>query len=226
MRNLFLSSIMFLVITAIPDMARLENKPDLDSVLTKVQNNYEKMNDFHSKFTQEATVRSLNQIQKADGEVWFKKPGKMRWNYYRPNKDVIASDGKTIWFYNQEEKQVIESRLTEVVDTPTTTTFLSGLGNIKKDFNAKFSETSFPDENGNYLIDLSPKENSGDEEYNRVTIAVDKNMLVKTIYLYDPFGNLTKVKLEDIEINKGVSDSLFKFEAPKGTEVIISPSVN
>lgn len=217
---------MFLAIVAIPSIAWVENKNDLDSVLTQIQNNYEKINDFHSEFTQEATVRSLNQVQKAEGEVWFKKPGKMRWNYYSPDKDVIVSDGSTIWFYNQEEKQVIESRLTEVVDTPTTTTFLSGLGNIKKQFDARFSETSFPDENGNYLIDLTPKEDGGGEEYNKVTIAVDKSMLVKTIYLYDPFGNLTKVKLEDIEINKGVSDSLFKFETPKGAEVIKAPSVN
>ncbi|MBI2486428.1 MAG: outer membrane lipoprotein chaperone LolA [Deltaproteobacteria bacterium] len=226
MKNLFLILIMFLTIMALPNIAWVENNKDLDWVLTQVQDNYEKMNDFRSEFTQEATVRTLNQVQKAEGEVWFKKPGKMRWNYYRPTRDVIVSDGRTIWFYNHEEKQVIESRLAEVVDTPTTTTFLSGLGNIKKQFNARFSETSFPDENGNYLIDLTPKENSNDEEYNKVTIAVDKNMLVKTIYLYDPFGNLTRVKLEDIEINKGVPDSLFKFDVPKGAEVIKTPSAD
>ena len=202
---------MLFAVLALPNMAWVENTRDLDSVLTQVQDKYEDMNDFHSDFTQEATVRSLKQVQKAEGEVWFKKPGKMRWNYYRPNKDVIVSDGRTMWFYNHEEKQVIESPMTEVVDTPTTTTFLSGLGNIKTQFNARFSQANFPDEDGNYLIDLTPKENTEEEDYNKVTISVDKTMLVKTIYLYDPFGNLTKVRLENIEINKGVPDSLIKF---------------
>ncbi|MGH7801821.1 MAG: outer membrane lipoprotein chaperone LolA [Thermodesulfobacteriota bacterium] len=195
----------------------------LDEIVTGIQANYEKVEDFHAKFTQEATVRALNKVQKADGEVWFKKPGKMRWNYYRPAKDEIVSDGITLWFYNFEEKQAIKSPIDKVMDTPTTTTFLSGLGNIKQQFIAKFSAVNQFDENGNYLIDLMPKEE--DEDYNKVTIAVDKkSMIVKNIFLYDPFGNLTKVSLKGIEINKGVPDSLFKFKAPKGTEVIEAPS--
>jgi len=198
---------------------------NLDSVLNQVQSTYERVNDFHARFTQEATVRALNQVQKADGEVWLKKPGKMRWNYYGPDKQEIVSDGITMWFYNHQEKQVVESSLADVMDNPTTTTLLSGLGNIKKQFNARFSDVAFPDENGSYLVDLTPKENRGDEEYNKVTIAVDKkSMFVKTIYLYDPFGNLTKVRLQDIKINKGISDSLFDFKVPKGVELIKSPS--
>ncbi|MGH7791283.1 MAG: LolA family protein, partial [Thermodesulfobacteriota bacterium] len=81
-------------------------------------------------------------------------------------------------------------------------------------------------EYGNYLIDLTPKENTDEEDYNKVTISVDKTMLVKTIYLYDPFGNLTRVRLENIEINKGIPDSLFKFEVPKGAEIIKTRSGN
>jgi outer membrane lipoprotein carrier protein len=195
----------------------------LDEIVTGIQANYEKVEDFHAKFTQEATVRALNKVQKADGEVWFKKPGKMRWNYYRPAKDEIVSDGIALWFYNYEEKQAIWSSLDKVMDTPTTTTFLSGLGNIKEQFDAKFSSEKQFDDNGNYLIDLMPKAKG--EEYNMVTIAVDKkSMIVKDIFLYDPFRNLTKVSLKGIEINKGVPDSLFKFKAPKGTEVIEAPS--
>ncbi|HLE25154.1 MAG TPA: outer-membrane lipoprotein carrier protein LolA, partial [Thermodesulfobacteriota bacterium] len=111
----------------------------------------------------------------------------------------------------------------KVMDTPTTTTFLSGLGNIKEQFDAKFSSEKQFDDNGNYLIDLMPKGKG--EEYNMVTIAVDKKgMIVKDIFLYDPFGNLTKVSLKGIEINKGVPDSLFRFKVPKGTEVIEAPS--
>lgn len=202
-----------------------QGEPDkkLEEIVDEVQSKYEKIGDFHSKFTQEATVKALNKVQKAQGEVWFKKPGKMRWNYYRPTKDQIVSDGSTIWLYNYDEKQVVRSPLEKVVDTPTTNTFLSGLGNLKEQFNTQFFEPKPIDENGNYLIVLTPKKN--DEQYDKVTIAVDrKTMVVKDIYLYDPFGNVTKVKLENMEVNKGVPDSLFKFKVPKGTEVIEAPN--
>ncbi|MBI4228288.1 MAG: outer membrane lipoprotein chaperone LolA [Deltaproteobacteria bacterium] len=209
------------LILSVSHVLAKENE-NLDHVLNRIQEKYEKINDFSSKFTQEATVKALNKVQRAQGEVWFKKPGKMRWNYLRPTKDEIVSDGITIWFYNEEEKQVIESPLSEVIDTPTTTTLISGLGNLKNLFDARFSKSHSTGDNNAYLIDLSPRDNS--EEFNSVTIAVDKDsLLVNTIYLYDPFGNLTTVKLNNIEINNGIPDSLFIFKAPKGAETTKVP---
>src|SRR5579864_2576055 len=33
------------------------------------------------------------------GTAYFRRPGKMRWEYERPEKDVFLVDGKTAWFY-------------------------------------------------------------------------------------------------------------------------------
>ena len=196
---------------------------DLDNLLNKIQAKYERINDFSSKFTQEATVKALNTVQRAQGDVWFKKPGKMRCNYSKPTKDEIVSNGITIWFYNDEEKQVIESSLSNAVDTATATTLISGLGNLKNLFDASFSTNHPGKENNVYFIELSPKANS--DEYSSVTIAVDKgSLMVNTIYLYDPFGNLTTVKLNDVRINNGVPDSLFIFKAPEGVETTKLPT--
>lgn len=216
--------VVFLLVSILSGSQLLaEENENLDTVLDRLQQKYEKINDFTSKFTQEATVKALHKVQKAQGDVWFKKPGKMRWNYSRPMKDQIVSDGTTIWFYNDEEKQVIESPLSEAIDAPTTTTLISGLGNLKNLFDARFSKNSPANgTNNTYFIDLLPKENS--DEYSFVTVAVDKNsMLVNTIYLYDPFGNLTTVTLNDMRINNGIPDSLFVFKAPKGVEVTKIP---
>ena len=199
-----------------------DEQDNLDSVVDGIQKKYEQINNFHATFIQEVEVKALNKVQKADGEVWFKKPGKMRWNYNTPNMDQIVSDGKTFWFYDEEEKQVIETPINQVSETQSTTTLLSGLGNIKELFNASFADPGEVNSNGSYLIDLVPK---GDEEYNKVTISVNKkDMMVNTIYLYDPFGNLTTMKLEDIKVDGGVSDSLFDFKVPSGVEVVKPPS--
>ncbi len=195
----------------------------IDVVVDKIQKKYEEIEDFHADFTQEATVKALNTVQKSDGEVWFKKPGKMRWNYYEPYKDQIVSDGRTLWFYNEEEKQVIESPLNQVSETESTSTLLSGLGKIKDLYKTSFTESGEFEADGSYLIDLRPKEEG--EDYNKVTLAINKNtMMVNTLYLYDPFGNLTKVLLKNVEVDKGVSDSLFDFKAPSGVEIIKPPA--
>lgn len=195
---------------------------DLNSVIDGIQNKYEEINSFHATFTQSSEVKALNKTQTAEGEVWFKKPGKMRWSFQTPNKDQIVSDGKTLWFYDEEEQQVIETPVAQVSETQSTTTLLSGLGNIKELFDASFAESKDMTSNGSYLVDLVPR---GEEEYNKVTISVDKNdMMVNTIYLYDPFGNLTTVKLAGIKTNGDVSDTLFTFNTPDGVEVVKPPS--
>ncbi|MGQ0794348.1 MAG: outer membrane lipoprotein chaperone LolA [Deltaproteobacteria bacterium] len=200
-------------------------KPSLERIITKIEANYGKISDFHAKFTQEATVKILDQVEVAEGEVWLKKPGKMRWNYYTPNKEQIVSDGATMWFYNDKDNQVIESSVGGIAQGgASTTSLLSGFQNIRRQFDTRFSTESFPGEKGNYLIDLMPKKGDDDEE-SRVTIAVNKkNLFVETVYLFDAFGNMTKVKLSEIKTNKGAADSLFKFEAPEGVDVIKAPA--
>lgn len=220
MKRLIVIALIFFISAAEGFTAQNEN---LDTVVNKIQNKYEQIKDFHADFTQEANVKALNKVQKAEGEVWFKKPGMMRWNYQEPTKDEIVSDGQTLWFYNEEEKQVILSPLSQVSDTGTATTLLSGLGKINELFKASFSDSKEFASDGNYLIDLQPKED--EEDFNKVTVSVDKDtMIVSTMYLYDPYGNLTKVSLNNIEINGGVSDSLFDFQVPDGVEVIKPPT--
>lgn len=212
-----------LVICFFISNAYMSSAQDIEVVVDKIQNKYEEITDFHAKFTQEATVKALDKVQRSEGEVWFKKPGKMRWNYYSPGKDEIVSDGRTLWFYDVAEKQVIESPLAEVSDTQNTTSLLSGLGNIKEVFDASFADAAELGSNGNYMIELKPK--NEEEQYNKAIVAFDQNtMVVKSIYLYDPFGNLTTISLKDIKIDNGVQDSLFNFTVPSGVEVVRPPS--
>jgi outer membrane lipoprotein carrier protein len=129
--------LLILFVSAVQASAQDKN---LDSVIDGIQKKYEQINNFQALFTQTSEVKALNKTQNAQGEVWFKKPGKMRWNYNTPNKDQIVSDGNTLWFYDEDEEQVIETPLGQVSETQSTTTLLSGLGNIKELFNASFAE--------------------------------------------------------------------------------------
>ena len=130
---------------------------DLDSVVDGIQKKYEQIDNFQALITKTSEVKALNKTQNAEGEVWFKKPGKMRWNYTTPNKDQIVSDGKTLWFYDEDEEQVIETPLGQVSETQSTTTLLSALGNIKTIFDASFAEPGDINSNRRYLAALVPK---------------------------------------------------------------------
>lgn len=197
---------------------------DIESIIKNVQSKYEKIDNFHAEFDQEAEVNSLKTVQKAHGEVWFKKPGKMRWNYFKPSKDEIVSDGINIWYYNQVENQVMESKIASLTSENNSTTLLTGLGNLDNIFDSRFSTMGATDQAGNYQIDLTPKDQES-EEFNKVTIVVDRETkLVNKFFIYDLFGNVTTIKLKNLELNKKIKDSVFKFKVPKGAELLQVPA--
>lgn len=224
MRNYILLTVTFLLLFG--QFAYSEQSTKVDFIVDKLQKKYEGINDFHADFVQEAEVRALNKTQKAFGEVWFKKPGKMRWNYYSPTKDTIVSDGTNLWYYIENENQVLESNLKDLNGGDTSsTTLLSGLGKISELFKVKLINDPALQSNTGYLLELIPVDVDEDEIKNKILINVNKSdSLVSTIYLFDPFGNQTKVSLIKTQTNKKIPDKLFNFKTPKGAEIVKLPS--
>lgn len=221
--------ILLFAFTSLPGIS-IAGQPDIDEVIKQIQTRYEKITNFHAKFEQEAEVRALDTVEKASGEVWFKKPGKMRWDYHKPAKDIIVSDGEDLWYYLEEENQAVKSSLSHLGQETNTTSLLSGLENISSVFTAEFVDRDdIKTTDGAYLIELTPaSENTyGDNSYDKVIISVDKeDLMVNTIYLFDPFGNRTKITLSEFTTEKEISDSRFKFTPPKNAEIVTMPSVN
>lgn len=215
------------LLTLFGQFAYSKQSTQVDFIVDKLQKKYEGINNFHADFVQEAEVRALKKTQKAFGEVWFKKPGKMRWNYYSPTKDTIVSDGDNLWYYIEQENQVLESKLKDLNGGDTsTTTLLSGLGKIKELFNVKLITDPALQSKTGHLLELIPKGIDEDEIKNKIIINVNKSdFLVSTIYLFDPFGNQTKVSLLKTELNKKMSNKIFDFKPPKGAEIVKLPAL-
>ncbi len=87
---------------------------EINRCISKLEKKYESMNDYHAYFTQETQQGSINMVQKAEGEVCFKKGGKMIWHYKTPEVQKIILDGKNLWFYLPEEKQVMKNNFSTI----------------------------------------------------------------------------------------------------------------
>lgn len=187
---------------------------DLNTTISRLQKTYEGIQDIQADFVQFTTSAAIKQTQKAEGVVYFKKPGMMKWEYKSPNKDIIVSDGIDIWVYQQDIGQVMIGNAL-ASGTSISNNFLSGMGNLKKDFDIELAEK----ENDTYLLKLNPK--TPQPNVQRLYIAVDKKtfLVVKTI-VYDMLGNETKVVFENIKLNKSLPNNMFKFKIPEGVNVV------
>ena len=192
----------------------------LEEVVAKVQEQYEIHSDFKAQFVQEVLIKSLGRKQQAEGAVYFKKPGKMHWIYRKPTQQEIVSNGETLWTYRPEEKQVIVARMTQAFQSKAPSTFLAGIGNLKRDFQARF--VGEPSPGTDYSLELTPLETQGSLE--KLFLLVDrKNFYILRARIQDAMGNVTQISFSKIQFDNHLSDSLFTFTPPKGVEVFHMP---
>jgi outer membrane lipoprotein carrier protein len=60
------------------------------------------------------------------GTVYFRRPGRMRWEYESPEQKVFVADGKTAWFYVPADRTVTRARMKESMDWRTPFALLTG----------------------------------------------------------------------------------------------------
>lgn len=190
----------------------------LEEVVAGLEGAYAKVTDLRAEFTQNAFNRSLGQTIKADGVVYLKKPGKMRWEYRTPSPQQIVSDGKSLWVYTPELNQVNVGPAPRALAGPAGS-FLAGLGRVREAFTVRFLNPFKTDEAGNPVLDLTPKH--PEPVLTRLILTVDpREFLVRKAVLYDQFENTVAMQFTNVAVNSGLADTLFVFTPPKGAAVV------
>jgi outer membrane lipoprotein carrier protein len=191
----------------------------LDEVVNGVEATYGKIVDLRAEFTQTARNKSHGQDIKAEGIVLLKKGGKMRWDYKNPAPQQIVSDGTSLWVYTPELNQVNKGNAPKALAGPAGS-FLSGLGRLREEFTVRFLNPASPrDGAGRPVLDLTPKQPTA--LLTRLVLTVDpKDFVVRQAVLYDQFQNTVTMSFNKVQINPGLSDTLFVFTPPKDAAVV------
>jgi outer membrane lipoprotein carrier protein len=184
-------------------------------ILDRLQKTYDAGADFVADFRQETAVKTLNRSLKAFGKVTFKRPGKMLWRYDEPKGQFVLADGTHLYFYQPEQNQVIKTPLKNAFRSDIPLSFLLGIGNLKKDFNASLKAT----EESHYVLRLEPKEESGG--FSEVLLGVSKDTFdILWASVRDPAENLTTIRFANMRKGVGVNDSFFRLQVPEGVDVV------
>jgi outer membrane lipoprotein carrier protein len=193
---------------------------ELDQVVNALESTYGKMSDLQAEFTQVARNKSLGQDVKAEGTVYLKKGGKMRWDYKSPAPQQIVSDGTNLWVYTPELNQVNKGDAPKALAGPAGS-FLQGLGKVREEFTVRFlNPANKTDASGRPVLDLTPKKPT--PLLTRLVLTVDpkNSYLVSQAVLYDQLQNTVTMMFNRVALNPGLSDTLFAFTPPKGVAVV------
>ena len=143
-----------------------------------------KITDLQAEFTQVANNKSLGQDIKAEGTVYLKKGGKMRWDYKSPSPQQIVSDGTSLWVYTPELNQVNKGDAPKALAGPAGS-FLAGLGQRARGVHRALPEPAAKtDGAGRHVLDLTPKNPT--PLLTRLVLTIDpKDYIVRQAVLYD-----------------------------------------
>ena len=193
---------------------------ELEQVVDGLEATYGRMHDLRAEFTQVARNKSLGQDVMAEGTVYLKKGGKMRWEYKSPSPQQIVSDGTHLWVYTPELNQVNKGDAPKALAGPAGS-FLQGLGKVREEFAVRFlNPANRTDGAGRPVLDLTPKKPT--PLLTRLVLTLDpkEHYIVRQAVLYDQLQNTVTMSFTRVAVNPGLGDTLFAFTPPKGTAVV------
>ena len=217
----------FVVLFLLSFLSEFSYGDSLDSIISNIQQSYDTVSDFKAHFVQESSVKSWNamQVQKAEGVVYFKKEGKMHWDYQRPTPQQIISDRKKLWFYEPEDNQVTISEVGAGFKSQISADLLNGKASLKRDFFVQLVASKKEEDKDRLVLELTPKVTQSN--LNKVMLKVDKRTFqIYQTEVYDLFDNLTRITFSQMKMNTNLPDSLFVFVPPPGVEVLTPPKIS
>ena len=172
---------------------------------------------FHAAFRQQVVDVDGHVVQQSSGQVAIRRPGRFRWDYQLPYRQLIVADGKQLWIYDEDLEQVTVSMLDNSLEQ-TPALLLSRDISLEENFDIR----ALPDSKGLQWLAMIPKDPSA--TYSEIRLGVSDGSL-HAMQLVDGFGQVTHLDFTDIRVNETLPESLFRFKPPPNTDIIYGQDV-
>jgi outer membrane lipoprotein carrier protein len=209
--------IAFLLLFALPATAQ-QPAPTAADLARNLQRRYEQVRDFSADFEHTYEGGVLGKKVTERGTLLVKKPGMMRWVYTSPEKKEFVSDGRTLYSYMPEDRQVVVSAVPPADDASSPALFLAGKGNILRDFTPTLAALPAlaTTEVALRLVPTRPQ-----RDYDWIVLVVDRASLqIRSLVTTDAQGGTSTFVFTRLRENLGLPDKDFVFKVPRGVDVI------
>jgi outer membrane lipoprotein carrier protein len=202
-----------LLIAAAPKAPAPGKDPGV-AIAQRVQRYYERIRDFTASFAQTSTYPTFGNVKKAAGKVFLKKPDLLRWEY--DDGRLIVLDGKKLWNWNPEDKEVQVKSGFGPEQVPPEFAFLFGKGKLLDRFEVRAVPRP-PELPAGEAIELVPKKPSPDVQ--KLLFTVDGKGQVLGTVLTNTQGDVNQLVFREAKVNSNLPGSLFRFEPPKDAHI-------
>jgi outer membrane lipoprotein carrier protein len=140
----------------------------------------------------------------------------MRWEYEKPEVQVIITDGHKLWIHRPADNQVMTGSAPAFFSDGKGASFLSDIKLIRQKFKISLENSK---DNFFYELKLKPLEKTLD--VTDIRLSVTKNTFtVIRIITYNSYGDENRIELLNHQFDVKLDDSLFSLKIPPGADVL------
>jgi outer membrane lipoprotein carrier protein len=190
----------------------------VDQILDRVEKRYTNSK-FSADFIQKSTIKAMDITDLATGKVYIKYPGMMRWEYEKPDRQIIVTDADRLWIYRPEDNQVMTGKAPTFFRDGKGASFLSDIRLIRQKFDISLEQGGPAENDLFYHLKLIPREKTLD--ISEISLMVSRQTFnVLQVMTLNFYGDETRIDLINFAFNVNIEDSLFSFTIPPGVDVL------
>jgi len=157
-----------------------------------------------------------------EGQVFIRRPDRMRWEYSSPEKQIFLLKEGKFWLYFPEDKQLIKNPADSEIQESEILGLLSGNYSLATRYEIGFNP--FPtDRKNSYQLKLTPREES---QFAYILLEIDKvTWLILKAVFFEPIGSKLEYHFSRIKLNQKLPEELFELRIPPDCEIIEAGSI-
>jgi outer membrane lipoprotein carrier protein len=204
----------------------LAGSTDTKTVVSAMEARYRSAGTVQATFLQTYTENGRLTRSEA-GTAYFRRPGKMRWEYESPEKSLFLVDGKTAWFYVPADRTVTRVPARQSQDLRTPLALLAGEMKVSRVCaRLEPSNTERPLSENDAVVRCvlrgvknQVSRDSGEDGEVFIEIVRASGELARLVIRQDD-GIQVEFRFENWRFNPLLPDVMFRFDPPPGVVIV------
>ena len=205
------------------------------SVVIRLEARYRSARTLQATFLERYTENG-RVVRTEAGIAYFRRPGKMRWEYQSPEKNLFLVDGKSAWFYVPADHTVTRVPARQSTDWRTPLALLAGEMKVSRVCARIESAIDEKPESPDHVVLFCKLRGAGSEAQKQgpqdlsqqsgdaseavfFEIVEDSGELVRVL-VREPGSVAVEFHFTNWQFDPPVDDSLFHFRAPSGVAIV------
>ncbi|MCS7204521.1 MAG: outer membrane lipoprotein carrier protein LolA [Leptospiraceae bacterium] len=196
-------------------------------VVKEIIKTYESFENYRADFK----IITKNRV--SSGVAYYKKGGRVRFEFHQPAGDLLISDGKILWIVvgkqNLVGKQDLQLQVKNEDNKPIFAVMPGrGVSHLFQKYHYKFDDIQQPKEiDGKkyYVLDLEQKVKIGG--YEKMKLFVNpKTFFIEKAIAEGSFGTKVTIEFSNIQTQLEIEGKLFQYQPPENARVVLNPLVS